>query len=231
MEKTIRLDKYLADSGHGTRSEVKKWIRAGRVFVDGQPARSADLKIIPGTSRVFLDEEEILPQEEFVYYLLNKPAGCITATEDRSARTVLDLLPPSRRNLFPVGRLDKDTVGLLLITDDGQLAHSLLSPRKHVAKTYYVEYTGILTEQDMFRLASGLDIGDDRPTAPAEVRTAGPGAVFLTITEGRFHQVKRMISAVGCEVIYLKRIRMGRLTLPDDLPEGSWRKIEKGDIV
>ena len=225
MEKAVRLDKYLADAGCGTRSEVKKWIRQGRVLVDGKADVTPELKIIPGVSSVVLNGEEVCPPEKFVYYILNKPAGYITATEDTREKTVMDLLPPSKRSLFPVGRLDKDTVGLLLITDDGQLAHDLLSPKKHVSKTYYVRYSGVLSEESLFLLEKGLDIGDDKPTAPAKAVPAGENALYLTITEGRFHQVKRMLGAVGCEVTYLKRISMGNLTLPEDLPEGSYRKI------
>ena len=230
MEKTLRLDKYLADAGMGTRSEVKKRIRSGTVLVDGKPVFSPDIKIIPGVSTVLLDGKEILPPEEFVYYILNKPAGYITATEDKREKTVLDLLPPSKRKLFPVGRLDKDTVGLLLITDDGLLAHELLSPGRHVPKTYYVQYEGILSEEAFTLLQTGLDIGDDKPTAPATVKRAGADSIYLTITEGRYHQVKRMLGAVGCEVTYLKRISMGSLILPDDLPEGNYRKIKKAVI-
>lgn len=168
MEKMVRLDKFLADAGKGTRSEVKKEIKKGLVLVNGRAVKSPEEKISPGTDRVLLRGEPVLPEPEFVYYLLYKPAGCVSATEDRREKTVMELVPSSRKGLFPVGRLDKDTEGLLLITNDGMLAHELLSPAKHVEKTYFVRVRGEVSETDRIRLEQGVDIGEDRLTLPAK---------------------------------------------------------------
>ena len=215
MGKAVRLDRFLADSGAGTRTEVKKLIQKGMVQVNGEKAKKPELKIDPETDVVEFDGEHIGARAEFVYYLLHKPAGYVSATEDTREKTVLDLVPKDgRRNLFPVGRLDKDTEGLLLITDDGQLAHRLLSPKKHVDKTYFA-----VTNSN----AAGHKADPEGSIWCSEI--------LLTIHEGRFHQVKRMMEAVGKKVIYLKRISMGALTLPDDLPKGKARELTPDELA
>lgn len=229
----IRLDKYLAGMGCGTRSEVKGMIRKGRVTVGGALAKSPEQKLDTERDCVELDGNPVA-YEEFAYYLLHKPAGVVSATKDGRERTVLDLLPKQRRkDLFPVGRLDKDTEGLLLITNDGELAHRLLSPKKHVDKTYYARVRGRVTQEDAARFLEGVDIGDEKPTLPAELSILVSdelSEIVLTIREGRFHQVKRMFEAVGKEVVYLKRLSMGALRLPDDLPCGKARALTAREV-
>lgn len=230
-EKTqVRLDRFLADAGAGTRSEVKKMIQKGRVLVNDQPASGPEQKIGPDLDRVLLDGKEQTEAPDFLYYILNKPAGYISATEDSKDKTVMDLLPKiARRNLFPVGRLDKDTEGLLLITDDGALAHELLSPAKHVDKTYYAKVKGVVTKEDQEAVKNGVDIGEAKLTMPAKLEILNTdweySEILLTIREGKFHQVKRMMEAVGKTVVYLKRLSMGGLVLPEDLPIGQWRML------
>ncbi|MBQ9064316.1 MAG: rRNA pseudouridine synthase [Blautia sp.] len=222
-----RLDKYLADAGTGSRSEVKNIIRKGRVTVGGRKETMPDAKVGTG-QQVCVDGRPVTKAPEHVYYLMNKPAGVITATEDRAERTVLDILPddlpyitPARRKkLFPVGRLDKDTEGLLLITDDGALAHRLLSPKHHVEKEYYARIEGKLCQDAERRFELGMDIGDGDKTLPAKLIRISDSEIRVILVEGRFHQVKRMVSACGAEVVYLKRVRMGDLTLPQSLSAG-----------
>lgn len=172
--------------------------------------------------------------EDFVYIMLHKPAGVVSATEDRRERTVLDLLGDGcKRDIFPAGRLDKDTEGLLLLTNDGELAHQLLSPRKHVDKTYYVQLQGTLTEEHCTLFTRGLDIGDEKLTLPAGLKILKAGEkseALVTIQEGRFHQVKRMFQAVGCEVTYLKRLSMGPLVLDETLERGSYRALTEQEV-
>ncbi len=222
----IRLDRFLCEAGAGTRSDVKKLIKSGRVTVDGAAAQNAELKVGEGAA-VCLDGK-MLSLTGMVYYLLYKPAGVVCATRDARERTVLDLMKDAPgRDLFPVGRLDKDTEGLLLVTNDGALAHRLLSPKKHVDKTYLVRTRLPVTEDMCRRLAKGVEIGDETPTLPAVVDTS-PGSskeLLLTIQEGRFHQVKRMLAAVGNEVVYLKRLSMGPLRLEDSLEKGCYRPL------
>ena len=233
MEKPVRLDKFLADAGAGTRSEVKKYIQKGQVEVNGKSVKKPELKVTK-EDQVVMNGQEIHAAPEYVYYLFNKPAGCVSATEDSRDKTVLDYIEEKdrRKGLFPVGRLDKDTEGFLLITDDGPLAHELLSPKKHVDKTYYAKVSGKVTEEDRQAFAEGLDIGDDKPTLPAELTiletTEKEPGIFesrirITICEGRFHQIKRMFEKVGKTVVYLKRLSMGSLELDPALPKGSAR--------
>ena len=243
MSKAVRLDKFLADSGRGTRSEVKKYIQKGLVQVNDMTVKKPEQKIDPERDSVLLKGERVEAEPEFVYYLLHKPAGCVSATEDRNDRTVMDYVPSGRKGLFPVGRLDKDTEGLLLITNDGMLAHELLSPARHVEKTYFLRAEGIVTEDDRIRLQRGVDIGEEKPTLPARAeilkRTGGdsgdlgPGCteLLLSICEGKFHQVKRMMEAVGKPVIYLKRVSMGPLTLPEDLKKGECRPLTEQEVM
>lgn len=239
MGKEVRLDKFLADAGAGTRSEVKKFIQKGLVQVNGNLIKKPEQKIDKETDQVVLAGEEIGAAPEFVYYLLHKPAGCISATEDRKEKTVMDFVPDKRKDLFPVGRLDKDTEGLLLITNDGALAHNLLSPKKHVEKTYYAVTEGRVTEEDVQKLAEGIDIGEKKNTLPAKMEILSvkedsenvwKSEIYLTICEGKFHQVKRMMEALGKKVVYLKRISMGSLLLPEKLKKGDCRLLTDEEV-
>lgn len=232
----IRLDKYLADMGCGTRQEVKKFIRSGQVSVDGIVVKKPETKVEQTVQEVFLNGEKV-GYESFEYYMLNKPAGVISATEDQSCQTVVDLIKDKKRkDLFPVGRLDKDTEGLLLITNDGALAHRLLSPKKHVDKCYFARICGKVTEEDMRSFEKGVNIGSqEQPeiTMPGklEIITSDDiSKIRLTIQEGKFHQVKRMFQAVGKEVIYLKRLRMGTLILDENLGIGEYRPLTKEEL-
>ena len=223
----VRIDKYLADMGKGTRTEVKKYIKSGRVRVDGNVVQRPETKVSPDQI-ITLDGEQLV-YEEFQYYLMNKPAGIISASDDTRQKTVVDLISDrGRRNLFPVGRLDKDTTGLLLITDDGALAHSLLSPRHHVFKIYVAEVDGLLEEEDIRLFKEGIPLEEDWTTLPAELEILRAGEQSLariTIYEGKFHQIKRMFEAVGKPVLSLSRIAMGPLRLPEDLKEGDYRPL------
>lgn len=225
----IRLDKYLADAGIGTRSQVKQYIRKKQVAVNGQLISSGDVKIMPETDIVTYQGEPVI-YEAYTYYLLNKPAGYVSATTDTACQTVLDLIEESSSNLFPVGRLDKDTEGLLLITNDGALAHQLLSPRRHVDKTYYAELNQDIPTDAIAVFQAGMDIGDEAPTLPARLEPLTSRSAYLTIQEGRFHQVKRMFHAIGCEVTYLKRIRMGTLLLDETLKPGCYRRLTTQEL-
>lgn len=226
----MRLDKYLAEMGKKTRSQAKDAVKKGRVFVNGETACKADIKIDTETDSVQLDGA-VLGYVEMEYYMLNKPAGVVSATEDSKHKTVLDLIEGNvRRNLFPVGRLDIDTEGLLLITNDGALSHQLLSPRKHVDKVYYVETDGPIPEDTIKRFAEGVDIGEKAVTLPAELKLLAEDKAELTIREGKYHQVKRMFEAVGRKVTYLKRISMGGLTLDASLPCGASRLLTKEEL-
>ena len=232
----IRLDKYLADMSIGTRQEVKKYIRQGRVKINEDIIKKPEYKIREDEDKITFDGAPVA-YETFEYYMLNKPAGVISATEDKRDKTVLDLIKEKKRkDLFPVGRLDKDTEGLLLITNDGALAHRLLSPKKHVDKCYYAEISGGVTEDDVRVFKERLNIGtqeDPEWTMPAELKILEKGTVSrirLTIREGKFHQVKRMFLAVGKEVVYLKRERMGALVLDEELAPGEYRKLTDSEL-
>ncbi len=226
----MRLDRLLCELNLGTRSQVKKEIKAGLVSVNGvtvlrpeeQVREAADLVCYKGQPCVY---------EEYVYYLLHKPAGVVSATQDKRDRTVLDLLAgEGRSDLFPVGRLDKDTEGLLLITNDGPLAHALLSPGRHVDKEYECHLAHTFDAHQRELLEQGVDIGEKKKCRPAVVRILTEKKITLTITEGRFHQVKRMLHAVGNEVVYLKRIRMDRLQLEDSLEKGAYRRLTDEEV-
>ena len=229
----IRLDKYLADMGIGTRSEVKQYIRKGKVTVDDRIVKKPELKIDAESQKVVADGRPV-SYRKFEYYMLHKPAGVVSATKDPKEKTVLDLIDGAkRRDIFPVGRLDKDTEGLLILSNDGALAHRLLSPAKHVDKTYYAKVLGEVTEEDIRRFREGLDIGDEKPALPADLTIISAGEVSevsLIIREGRFHQVKRMFQAVGKEVTYLKRTAMGGVVLDEDLAAGKWRELKKEEL-
>lgn len=237
MGKMVRLDKFLADTGAGTRSEVKKMIQKGNVSINGVIVKKPEQKVDAENDQIMLNGELLGSLSEFEYYLLHKPAGCVSATEDRIDETVMKYVPSSRKGLFPVGRLDKDTEGLLLITNDGVLAHELLSPKKHVEKTYYAKVEGIVTEEDVEAMKNGVDIGEEKPTLPAKLviqsvdEASGLSEIFLTICEGKFHQVKRMMEAVGKKVIYLKRLSMGPLHLPKNLEKGECRPLTEDEVA
>lgn len=221
----MRLDKYLSEMGAGTRSELKKVVRAGRVTVNGVKARDASMHVEEG-DEIFMDGERVA-YEQFVYYLMNKPAGVISATEDTRDRTVLDLLEgQQRKGLFPVGRLDRDTEGLLLITNNGELAHRLLSPKNHVDKVYFARLDAPVGETERRLFAEGLRVDETFTAMPAGLEILDPGnEVKVTIREGKFHQIKRMFEAVGREVLYLKRLSMGPLALDGSLPPGAYRRL------
>ena len=229
----IRLDKYLADMGVGTRAEVKKYIKQGKVTVDGAVVKSAELKIDQEVQQVMFQGSPI-GYEEFEYYMLHKPAGVISATTDSKDKTVVDLISDKKRkDLFPVGRLDKDTEGLLLITNDGDLAHKLLSPKKHVDKVYYAKVDGIVSEEDVKAFREGVSIGQGEIAKPAVLEILKADTVSeikVTIQEGKFHQVKRMFHTIGKEVLYLKRLSMGSLVLDDSLPLGAYRKLTREEL-
>ena len=230
---TMRLDKFLVEMKKGSRSEVKKLIKSGRVTVDGQTVREPEQKFDPERAQISLDGQTV-SYASFEYFMLNKPQGVVSATEDRRFQTVVDLIDTARRkDLFPAGRLDIDTEGLLLITNDGQLAHQLLSPKKHVDKVYFARVEGILPSDVKEQFAKGLTLDGDVKTLPArlELLKEGPvSEVRLTIHEGKFHQVKRMFEAVGCRVIYLKRLSMGSLVLDEALAPGEYRRLTDDEL-
>ena len=221
-----RLDKVLAGTGRWSRREVKELVRQGRVRVDGQTARTAEEKVDPEASAITVDGQPV-ETERFTYVILHKPAGVLSATEDSRQQTVLDLLPGElrRRGLSPVGRLDKDTEGLLLLTDDGELAHRLLSPKYHVDKRYFARVDGPLDQADVDAFAAGMTLGDGLMCLPAGLEPLAEGTCIVTLREGKFHQVKRMLAARGAPVLYLKRLSMGPLTLDAELPIGGWREL------
>ena len=226
----IRIDKYLADLELGTRSEVKNLIKKGLITIDGTVCKSPDYKFDENICLVCFQGKPLI-YKEFEYYMLNKPQNVVSATQDNYDKTVLDLLKDVRKkDLFPVGRLDKDTEGLLLITNDGALAHSLLSPKKHVNKTYFVGLHSPIEEDAITKLENGVDIGEDKLTLPAKVTVIDPFHIELTIHEGKFHQVKRMLQAVSNEVTYLKRISFGSLTLDSSLNLGEYRELTEAEL-
>ena len=227
-----RLDKLLAGTGKWSRREVKALVRQGLVRVDGRLAASAEDKLDPAAAIITVAGETI-SLCRFTYVMLHKPAGVLTATEDRKQPTVLDLLPPELRRigLAPVGRLDKDTEGLLLLTNDGELAHRLLSPKYHVDKRYLARVDGELSAADMEAFARGMTLGDGLECLPAGLEILSPGEALVTLREGKFHQVKRMLAARGKPVTYLKRLSMGPLTLDDSLAAGAYRLLRAEEIL
>ena len=229
----LRLDKIIAASGRYSRREVKLLIRQGRVLVDGMPARSPEDKVDPEAAEITVNGE-VLPYRRHTWLMLHKPAGVLSATEDGRGRTVLDLLPPElqRQGLFPVGRLDKDTEGLLLLTNEGGLAHDLLSPRHHVDKVYFARTAGTLTEKDRRAFAEGMELNGLR-CLPAELEILSAGTeseALVTLREGKFHQVKRMLAQRGKPVLYLKRVKMGNLTLDPALARGKYRYLTDEEL-
>lgn len=234
MSDLMRLDRFLVLAGAAkSRSEAKKILKNGLVQIGDRIEKSAEAHVNPESDRVFCRGKEIA-YRQYRYFLLNKPQNVISATKDRISDTVLQLIPEADpKNFFPVGRLDKDTEGLLIITNDGDFAHRLTSPRKKVFKTYYARITGIPTEEEIVRLENGIELSDFT-SVPAKFRllkqSGDESECLLSITEGRFHQVKRMYSAVGHTVLYLKRIAVGGLTLPDDLKPGEYREYTREQL-
>ncbi len=227
---TIRLDKFLTEMGQGTRSQVKEMARKGRIAVNGQVVRQADVKINPEADNICLDGVRVA-YARTEYYMLNKPQGVVSATEDKRYQTVTELITGAlRKDLFPVGRLDIDTEGLLLMTNDGALAHSLLSPKKHVDKVYFARIEGQLPQDAVARFESGLVLEDGTRTLPASLEVTAPKEVLLTIREGKFHQVKRMFETLDCHVTYLKRLSMGPLKLDEGLAPGEYRALTDEEI-
>ena len=228
----MRLDKFIVSCGMATRSEVKKLVKQGRVTVDGITAVKSDEKIDENTSVVCLDGEQ-LNYREFIYLMLNKPSGYVSATYDAKLPTVIDLVPEEYLHFepFPVGRLDIDTEGLLILTNDGKLAHELTSPKKHVYKTYYAELDADMEDADIEIFKNGIKLDEDFTTLPAElVITEDRKKVYISICEGKFHQVKRMCQKVGKNVVYLERVKMGGLELDGSLERGTVRELTNNEI-
>ena len=225
-----RLDKFLCDSGAGTRSQVKAILKAGRVTVDGIPERDGSRKIDPAAQRVALDGE-VLGGKRRMVVMLNKPAGYVTATEDARQKTVMELLPKewAHLDLKPVGRLDKETEGLLLFTNDGDLLHRLIAPKQEVPKVYYARHEGCATEEDVAAFAAGLTLKDGTLCRSAVLEPLGAGESLITVCEGKYHQVRRMMASRGMTVTYLERRREGNLSL-GDLPRGQVRELTAEEL-
>ena len=225
-----RLDKFLCDSGVGTRSQVKVILKSGRVKIDGVAIKDGSMKFDPEKCQVTL-EGEVLGGKRRVVLMLNKPAGFVTATEDKNDRTVMELLPQEYRHLElkPVGRLDKATEGLLLFTNDGDLLHRLISPKKEVPKVYYAQHEGVATEADVAAFAAGLTLRDGLECLPARLEPLGPGESLVTVCEGKYHQVRRMMASRQMTVEYLERRKEGNLTL-GGLARGSVRELTESEI-
>lgn len=224
----MRLDKYLSAYAGVSRKEARQLVRRGRVSVEGRVVKSETVKV-NREQQITLDGKAV-QGEEYVYYMMNKPAGVISATRDERDRTVRDLMPEVQRDIFPMGRLDKDTKGLLILTDDGALAHRLLSPAYHVDKTYEVEYEGKLHETAAKDFRLGIDIGERRKTKPAQLELLSPGRARLTISEGKFHQVKRMFAAAGGRVTALRRVAMAGILLDETLAPGEYRRLSEEEV-
>lgn len=239
----MRIDRLLCELNIGTRSEVKQLLKKGLIFVNGTKVQKPETQVEEQKDVISYKGVEYT-YRPFVYFMMNKPAGVVSATKDSCERTVLDVLTEALKenldsslsgipvkDIFPVGRLDKDTVGLLLLTNDGELSHNLLSPKKHVEKCYYVETDLTITEEDTDCLKKGVDIGNGQRTKEAKVEILDKNKCRITITEGKFHQIKRMFHAAGLKVMYLKRISMGSLTLDEGLPEGGVRELTQEEVM
>lgn len=234
MSKKLRLDKILGNMGYGTRKEVKRYIRDGQVKIDGKVIKKSSIQVDPYESHIEINGEEVMFRE-YIYIMLNKPKGVISATYDPSHKTVIDLIDEyySSFDLFPMGRLDIDTEGLLILTNDGKLSHEILSPKNHIPKTYYAHIEGRVTEEDAVRLARGVTLEDGYKALPGELKiieSDNISKIELTIYEGKFHQVKRMFKALNKEVVYLKRISMGALFLDESLETGSYRELDEDEL-
>ena len=226
-----RLDKFLCDSGVGTRSQVKVILKSGRVRLNGAAVKDGSLKFDPAQSEITLDGE-VLGGKRRVVLMLNKPAGFVTATEDKNDQTVMELLPPQYQHLDvkPVGRLDKATEGLLLFTNDGDLLHRLISPKKEVPKVYYARHEGTATQEDVAAFAAGLTLRDGLECLPAKLEPLGAGESRITVCEGKYHQVRRMMASRNMTVLYLERQQEGGLTL-GDLPRGQTRELREDEVA
>lgn len=228
----MRLDKYLSDMGVSNRNEIKKNIRHGKVSVNGQTVKDPSLHVSLDDQIVYLGETILY--EEYVYYMINKPAGVVSASMDKKAKTVVDLIDErSRKDLFPLGRLDKDTVGLLLISNDGLLAHRLLAPKFHVDKTYFARIDGVVEDDMVAKFASGFKVDDSLEALSSKLKIISSGQISeveITIHEGKFHQIKRMFEAFDMKVIYLKRLEFGPIKLDENLEEGQYRRLTSSEL-
>lgn len=234
MAKKMRIDKVLSNIGYGSRTEINISCKRGLVVVNGEVVKKNSTQVDPENDEILFDGEKI-NYREFIYLIMNKPAGCISATTDKWDQTVIDLLDMEQIAFdpFPVGRLDKDTEGLLVITNDGKLSHRLLSPKKHVPKTYFAKINGVVTNEDIEAFKEGVVLDDGYKTLPGELeilKSDDISEINLTIHEGKFHQVKRMFESVDKEVAYLKRIRMGKLELDESLELGEFRELTKEEL-
>ena len=226
----LRLDKMLAHCGYGSRKEVKNYIRKGEVIVNGEVIKNDDYKVDSEKDEIIVFDENVNYLEK-VYIMLNKPAGCVSATYDPYKQTVIDLVNEyANYKVFPVGRLDIDSVGLLLITNDGKLCHNLLSPKSHVDKVYFVNFDGTFKEEYYQEFEKGITLDDGYVTLPANVKLEGESSAYITIHEGKFHQVKRMFEALNMKVTYLKRISFGSLVLDENLKEGEYRLLSEEEL-
>lgn len=227
----MRLDRLLSELGAASRSELRQIIRRGRVSVDGVVVTEPERRVDPEGSEIRLDGE-LLTYRRFRYFMMDKPAGVLSVTEDRKQKTVLDLLPPELRrlDLFPVGRLDKDTSGLLLLTNDGDFAHRVISPKSGVEKRYRAEVEGVPDEADVKAFAEGLTLGDGTKCLPARLEITGANTCYVTVMEGKYHQVKRMLASRGKPVVSLRRLSVGALELDEALGPGGFRELEKNDL-
>lgn len=234
MSEKMRLDKLLSNFGYGTRKEIKQIAKQGIILVDGKVTKDTSVHVDPVSSVISVNGK-VLNYRKYIYLMMNKPAGIISATWDPSHRTVIDILPEEYRcfDLFPVGRLDIDTEGLLLITNDGKMAHFLLSPKRHVPKKYYALVEGYVNEQDAKSFNEGIILDDGYKTLPAQleiIKQANYSEVYVTIHEGKFHQVKRMFQSCGKKVKFLKRLQMGTLKLDESLMPGQTRELTEEEI-
>ena len=227
----MRLDKFLADMGIASRKDLKQIIKSGRVSIDGVAVKIPETKFDPEVCAVEMDGES-LTYKKYHYYMIDKPCGVVTATEDKKQKTVLDLVSPEMRRmgLFPVGRLDKDTSGLLLLTDDGEFAHRVISPKSCVEKRYYAKVEGEADERDVRAFEEGIVLADGTECLPAKLEILGGGEVMVTVMEGKYHQVRRMLASRGKPVLELRRLSIGALVLGDDLGSGNYRELSETDL-
>lgn len=226
----MRLDRFLCEVHIGSRSQVKEWIKKGMVQADGRTIRKPEYKVDEEKTQVTF-QGSLLSWKKFEYYILNKPAGTVTSNSDPHSPVVMELLKDiPNKELFPVGRLDKDAEGFLLITNDGELAHRLLAPKSHVPKTYFLRLREVFTDEQADRLLEGVDIGEKKLCLPAETKVISKQEIFITVWEGKFHQVKRMLKAAGNEVLFLKRVAFGSLTLDETLAPGAYRRLTDEEI-
>lgn len=231
MGKLERLDKVISNMGYGSRKDIKKYVKDGIISVNGQVVKKNDIKVDPYEDEIVIDGE-LVHYREFIYLMMNKPQGLVSSTDDPTTPTVIDSLDYEYLIFepFPVGRLDKDTEGLLIISNDGKFAHEILSPKNGIKKKYYVEYDGELKEDAFDRVRKGITLDDGYTTLPAELEEISYGSAYITIQEGKYHQVKRMFGALGCGVTFLKRLSMGDLQLDESLNLGEYRELEEDEI-